>query len=354
MPSTAWSTDARLAAQVWIGMSAATRWEIMRRYGNEAALEVDFGYMRRHHLAHFLDGVGKLGIDSEPHPVLCAKYHAFSNMLGGVDMGYAEESGRGWIFYLPPDAFAGSVLLGSPAIYTVGPETMVNVFRAWHGYNSVSLDNPRLRFVVTDVVQAGGPYHAGYFDEAPRPLPLDRRVELRLGETSVRPGPVPQLAGDWPQSRRDKALQKYAGEYSIVMLAESAEKWGMGVAAEIAEVAHRAVFLQWARLLVNIFDVSESDAAAEVAEVFCRALALLGDDVARVDQGPMTYVHHRSSRLAAPHYGWSVLPREIEEAFARAWRTVSHTLGGEVDKISVVKSRAQGASETVWQFARGG
>lgn len=350
VPNGAWSSDAKLAAQVWFGMNTASRFALFDRYGKDTTLEIGFAYAHAHHKAHFVDGATKLGLMDLPHPILCARYHAFSNLLGGIDMGYAEEEGRGWVFYLPPNGLVGSLLIPSPAVHAIGPEVMINVFRAWHGYNGVSLGNPRLRFVVTDVFQAGGPYDAGYFEEADKDLTQEQRVVVRLGEEKATAGLLPPIAGDWPQARRDKALAKYCAEYSIVALAEVASRWGLEDAAAIAEVAHRAVFVQWARVLVDRLGIEEHETVAETAEVFRRSFELLGDEITRADEGGVTYLHHNRSRLCAPHYQWDVLPRAIEEAFARAWSVVSRSLGNEV-QVTVAKSRSDGAAATVWRFA---
>jgi len=68
-----WSAEARLASQVWFGMNAATRWLVMREYGQKVALDLEDEFMRVHQRHHFLDGPRRIGLLDEPHPILCAR-----------------------------------------------------------------------------------------------------------------------------------------------------------------------------------------------------------------------------------------------------------------------------------------
>lgn len=341
-----WSSDARLASQVWFGLSAANRWHVIDTYGEAAALELEFDFMRRHQEAHFLDGAEKLGILDQPHPALCAQYHALSNQLGGLDMGYTEVGDRAFVYYLPPQGLAGSPLLPSPGVAAASAEFMIANMKAWHANNGVMLGNPRLRFVVTDIVCAGGPWDAGYFEEADEDLDPSRRLERRLDIVTPDPGPPPALRpDDWPQARRDIALKKYSAEYAMMGLAEVARRFGMGAAVELAERSCRSVFLSWARFLVEEFAIAEGDATSRTAELFQRCFELLGDQFTREDDGGTVSLRHTKTRLSIPQYGWPTPPREIESAIARAWTTISRVVDKEV-VLSV-----EGDGETVWRFS---
>jgi hypothetical protein len=347
-----WSSDARLASQVWFGISAANRWHVINTHGEPAALGLEFDFMRRHQEAHFLDGAEKLGILDQPHPALCAQYHALSNQIGGLDMGYTDEGdGRAWVYYLPPQGLAGSPLLPSPGVAAASAEFMIANMEAWHANNGVVLGNPRLRFVVTDLVCAGGPWDAGYFEEAAQPLDERGRLERRLDVRTPDPGAPPPLnADEWPQERRDVALKKYSAEYATVGLAEVARRFGIDAAAQVAEMSFRSVFLSWARHLVDEFQIPDDQATSRTVALFRRCFELLGDEFTAEDDNGNVVLRHEKTRLTLPQYGWKTPPRQIEDAIAGAWTTVSRVVGEEV-VVSVESSSSEGEGETVWRFS---
>ncbi|MFC7397882.1 hypothetical protein ACFQU1_11850 [Chelatococcus sp. GCM10030263] len=346
-----WSKEARLSSQVWFCMDAATRFILFERWGREATVELEFQFMRQHQLTHFLDGVQKLNLMSDPHPQLCAKYHCLSNLLGGIDMGYRDEGERAWVFYMPPHFAGASPLLPGPATPAVPIDIMMANFKAWHANNGVLLGNDRLRFVATDLIFAGGPFDAGYWDEAPRPLGPDERLEIRLGEVRGRPGPPPELGvATWPQERRNKALRKYNAEYGIGGLAEIARRRTMEEAVIIGEASHRAVFVSWARHLIEEFGIKETRPGARTADLFQKSFELLQDEFDRHAEGKDQLLVHKRTRLSVPQYeNWQVPPRPIEEAFARAWTVVSRAVGDPVE-VSIVQSRSEGADHTIWRL----
>ena len=72
---------------------------ILNRRDAVLAEEFVFQLFRRQHLERFLPGLEKLGLADEPHAVAAAKYHYFSNQLGGVGVEYFEEPGIRWLGY---------------------------------------------------------------------------------------------------------------------------------------------------------------------------------------------------------------------------------------------------------------
>ena len=67
---------------LWVGgMTVVT----LFKHGEEAVVKWRFTMLNRHSQGHFIDGLKKLGIDpdKEPAAVVAAKYHYFSNGLGG-------------------------------------------------------------------------------------------------------------------------------------------------------------------------------------------------------------------------------------------------------------------------------
>jgi hypothetical protein len=352
-----WSEDARLASSTFFGMDSATRWLFINRYGVTETARLEFEFLRRHQEAHFLDGSAKLGLTGYPDHVRCAMYHCLSNLLGGLDMGFKDDQGDGkaWVFYYAPQAYASGPLQPTSAHSAVPKEVVLRTFEAWHSNNGVVLGNNRLFFTLTDLIQAGGPYDAGFFSEASEPVPPEKRYVVRLGEERGTPGLPPSLGpSEWPQLRRDKALKKYSAEYSIGGLAQITEFANFDVAVEIAEESHRDVFVAWGRYLAAYFDIKANERPeVAVAELFRRTFGLLDDEFAVETNANDVVLHHTRTRLTVPQYkGWESPPTEIERAFARAWQVVSRTVGPEV-RVDVVASRASGADATAWRFARG-
>lgn len=349
---TAWSREAQLASSVWFAHDNSTRWLIIRRHGLEKAIEIETFFLKKHQETHFIDGATKLGIIDHPHNVLCAEYHCLSNLLGGLDMGFYGDSGdgRAWVFYFPPQASASGPLLPGPATAALPFEMMVPFF-TWHARNGQFLGNDRLYFTLTDHVMAGGPYDAGYFAEADRPLKPEETLRIQLGTTDVIPGPPPALgAATWPQGRRDAALRKYSGEYMLGGFAQVALTLGFDEAVEMAEISHAANIVSWVRPLAHELGMDGQTAAARFADLFVKMWGLLDDEFNVHAENGEVLVEHTRTRLTVPQFpGWETPPRRIEEAFARAWSVASRAVGPPIE-VSVAASRSDGEDHTLWRF----
>ena len=185
---------------------------LVARKGADAAEAFVFRLFRRQHLERFLPGLAKLGLADEPHAVAAAKYHYFSNQLGGVKVEVLEESSRkAWVRYPPPRwMWEGTAICGIPS--GVNRAMMVG----WHAHNGVTLDNPRLGFVCTKTTVDGQPGLEGYYHEADHDLAEDERLLFRPEEVCppIDPQSLPQLDhAAWPEERRAKASRNYALEY---------------------------------------------------------------------------------------------------------------------------------------------
>ncbi|MFC7397878.1 hypothetical protein ACFQU1_11830 [Chelatococcus sp. GCM10030263] len=358
IPEANWSPVARLASSIWFGMDSANRWIFINKFGVTETARLEFEFLRKHQEAHFLDGSAKLGLLDHPDHVRCAMYHCLSNLLGGLDMGYQGDNGDGkaWVFYFAPQAYATGPLQPTSAHSAVPIEVVLRTFEAWHANNGPVLGNDRLFFTLTDLIQAGGPYDAGYFSEAPGPVPPDKRYVIRLGEERGIPGSPPALGpAEWPQGRRDGALRKYSAEYALGGLAQIAQFKGMDVAIDIAEHSHRDVFVAWARPLAAEWKIDrKASPERQVSWFFEQCFGLLGDTFTTIEDGRDVLLKHDRTRLRVPQYpGWEYPPADIERAFARAWAVISRSIGPEV-LVHVEQSRSEGAEATVWRFRRSG
>ena len=134
--------------------------------GEDTVVQWRYAILHNHQKGYFLEGLKKLGIDPEREPpaVVAAKYHFFSNALGGLDMEMVEESpNKAWIRYNAPFGPAGTGWLAIP------PRMGRAIFAAWHPYNALRLNRPRLGFVLSKGFNDGEPYAEGYFMEYDSP-----------------------------------------------------------------------------------------------------------------------------------------------------------------------------------------
>lgn len=185
---------------------------LITRRGEATAEEFVFRLFRRQHLERFLSGLDKLGLAQQPHAVAAAKYHYFSNQLGGVRVEFLAESERkAWIRYPPP-----RWIWDGAALCAIPPAVNLAMLRGWHAHNGVSLGNPRLGFVCTGTTVDGDPGLEGYYLEHDRDLEAHERLRFAPAERCpyIDPATLPVLdAHAWPAVRQAKAYRNYAMEY---------------------------------------------------------------------------------------------------------------------------------------------
>jgi hypothetical protein len=277
---------------------------LVARVSPAAAEEFVFRLFRTQHLARFLPGLEKLGLTAEPHAVAAAKYHYFSNQLGGVRVEYLEESAqKAWVRYPPPRwIWLGTAICGIPSAVNRA------MLRGWHAHNGVSLGNPRLGFVCTKTTVDGQPGLEGYYLEHDHELSEDERLRFRPDESCPRidPATLPALDAErWPAIRRAKAYRSYAMEYVRNALPVLVALLGPEEARWVGRIAGLHVGMHcWEELRARL-GVTGTDAAAFTA-VLADLLAASGDDVA-VEDGVV--VRRR----------WALFPEPVPEAAFEAW-----------------------------------
>jgi len=185
---------------------------LVTRKDAATAEEFVFQLFRRQHLERFLPGLQKLGLTDQPHAVAAAKYHYFSNQLGGVKVEYFEESAhKAWVRYPPPRwIWTGAAICAIPSAVNRA------MLRGWHAHNGVSLGNPRLGFVCTKTTVDGQPGLEGYYREYDFDLAPEQRLAFRPEESCppIAGTDLPQLdMQHWPEERKAKAHRNYAMEY---------------------------------------------------------------------------------------------------------------------------------------------
>lgn len=252
---------------------------LVTRKSPEAAEAFVFRLFRHQHHEKFLPGLEKLGLAGEPHAVAAAKYHYFSNQLGGVKVEYLEESPvKAWIRYPPP-----RWIWSGTAICAIPSEVNRAMMRGWHAHNGVTLGNPRLGFVCTKTTVDGQPGLEGYYLEHGRDLAEDERLQFRPEESCppVDPAGLPALEADaWPAERRHKAYRNYAIEYVRNALPILFELLGPEDASALGRLCALQIGMQLYDEVAAAFGVEGTDADA-FAALLASLLEASGDQVRR-------------------------------------------------------------------------
>ncbi len=250
---------------------------LVTRKGAHIAEEFVFRLFRQQHVEKFLPGLSKLGLDKEPHAVAAAKYHYFSNQLGGVKVEYLEENPRkAWIRYPPPRwIWSGTAICGIPGNVNRA------MLRGWHAHNGVTLNNPRLGFVCTKTTVDGQPGLEGYYIEHERALAAEERLLFRPEESCPPIGPedLPKLeVEDWPKARQAKAYRNYAMEYLRNALPVLVQMLGPEEALALGRICSLQIGMHSYDTLADAFDVND-DSVDAFMQLLAQLLIASGDQV---------------------------------------------------------------------------
>lgn len=310
-----------IANDLWLSFCSGLTLSCLRTHGQDAIGELEFLSLRRHQHKHFVDGMRKLGLEREPADALrCAKYHYFSNSLGGRRMQYVEETpNKVWIRYHPPFWICDGTDAPMASIAALGPQIGRGAFRAWHAHNGAMLGNPRLAFVQTQSQCEGDPWEAGYFIEYPEPLEPELVYQRRPGEFSppFDAEKAPRLPHeDWPEARKAGALKNFAIGHTASRLASLAAMFGTVGAAAITEHAFRTVLAARWQWLPAKLGLERAQTPRDAAIYYAQTAALIGDEVEVEVKGDEAVVYQSSNRLWR---GEDPALFEIDDAIARAW-----------------------------------
>ena len=255
----------------WLVVSAVTA-TLFREKGEQALNDVWRTLMSAEQAIRFRDALVKLGIENDPPAVAAAKYHYFSNSIGGLTMQYVEESPRkAWIRYMPPwGSFPGISAM------TVPLSTRRTILSTWHPRNGELLGCPRLRWVATKFVSEGHPYDEGYFEEVDHDLPLDQRMEIRVVQQSPEfdPAKAPKLDPQaWPEARVLKGHHNYAADYALHAIEAVRKLHGEQQAHDIVRTAMKFLAVQYSGQLARQtgFGDKTAHAAAQCTAAILRS-----------------------------------------------------------------------------------
>jgi hypothetical protein len=346
-PADAWPLERRCAtiARLWALQYAALQLTLLRERGEPALTEFKYRILHAHQKAHFLDGLGKLGISRDlPPAVVAGRYHYLSNEVGGLGMEYVEESPRKvWIRYLAPSwGFPGAAMLAVPS------RSARAVFAGWHAHNGASLGCPRLGFVLTKLYQDGEPYDEGYFEEHDRDLAPEERLQCRPVTRSpdFDPARAPRLdPAAWPAERRHRANRSFARGYVEDGIRTLVAMLGVHAASGIVAQALRGVAIQFHHELVAALGVAEPGARG-LARLLGSLAELAGEEVECREERPGRWVIERAPRLLAG----DDVPADVHRALFAFPATCARLHGARV-RLDLAALRVEGAPRDLWVAA---
>ena len=277
---------------LWVGgMTVVT----LFKHGEETVVKWRFTMLNTHQSGHFIDGLKKLGIDpdKEPAAVVAAKYHYFSNGLGGIDLEMVVESPKkAWIRYNGPYVPDGTGWLANPPSVGRAP------FEGWHPYNGVRLNKPRLGFVLCRGFADGEPYAEGYFLEYDHDLSKEERFRFDPSETMppFDPETAPKLDPEvWPPDRIAKSKRNFGRGYVEVSILSLVEVLDAPTVVGIVEKSYRGIAIQYGRQLLEELGIKGSDAGA-LATFMKHLTDMAGDESELTSPSPGKHILRTTRR----------------------------------------------------------
>lgn len=249
---------------------------VYRERGEQALNEVWFKLMSSEQKVRFQAALVKLGIDKDPPAVAAAKYHYFSNSIGGLGMQIMEESPKKvWIRYLSPwGTFPGISAL------TVPTSVRRTILTTWHPRNGTLLGCPRLGWVATKFVAEGHPYDEGYFLEYDHDLAPEERCRVEHVERTPEfdPAKAPTLDPEvWPEARWLKGSYSYGVDYAMHAIEILHEQFGAPAARHLIATAMRLIAVQYGPDFTRASG-AEGASPAAIAESFAAMLRAFRND----------------------------------------------------------------------------
>lgn len=255
----------------WLVVSGVTA-VLFREKGEQALNDVWRTLMSAEQAIRFRDALVKLDIENDPPAIAAAKYHYFSNSVGGLTMQFIQESPKkAWIRYMPPwGSFPGIAALAVPS------SVRRTILSTWHPRNGELLGCPRLRWVATKFIAEGHPYDEGYFEECDHDLaPSDRmKIEAVSSSPEFDPLKAPKLDPQaWPEARILKGSHNYGADYALHAIEAVIRHFGEQTAQNIVRMAMRLLAVQYTGEFMKQVGVTEktAHAAAQLPDAILRS-----------------------------------------------------------------------------------
>ena len=239
----------------------------------------------------FLSSFSKLGLEGLPDAIACARYHVYSNSIGGVSVEYMEESNdKAWVrFRYPRWIYSGAALCGIPRELSRG------YLEGWYAHNGVSLGNPNLGFVCVSEDMTGQFGLCGYFKEYDHKLSSNERLQFSPDERVPEFSSSSQLSLSqevWDESRLIKAKRNYAVNYFENSLLALIEVVGADKARKYGERVGRLIGAQYYQSLAREIGTVEGG-PKEAAEFLTIMMSGLGIECSRQGEDyKVTIIRH--------------------------------------------------------------
>lgn len=336
--------DCELASMLWRRQAGGLQLIVLREFGADALVRFKHAMLGSHQRRHYLEGIRKLGIRDSAPAVIAGKYHYLSNLIGGSQVEYVEETPKKvWIRYVGEDPWNdGSALIAYP------PAAQRATFAAWHGQNADLMGNRRLGYVCTKVRPDGEPYNEGYFIEYDRDIAPDEAVRFEAVDRSPAfdPERAPRLDPKlWPEERIVRARRKYAGAYLRTHVETMRDRYGLDETCGLVRQTMAMLAVQNARRLFERLGVAQTGFAGAL-EFLRRLLSCRGEDFTvatpAADRARFTLRSDRPFDDAAPE--------ELRQALFAFQAMCVRLLGGTI-LITRRREKANGAPDTeVWEI----
>jgi hypothetical protein len=269
--------DCELAAKFWGRAFGALGAIVVREKGEEAIKRLWSLMLHQHQQGFYRQGLEKLGIGAdEPPAVAAAKYHWYTNLIGGLSMEYVEETPKKvWIRYTAPMwTYPGVTLMAMPS------SLRRTIFSIWHPANGRMMGNKRLGWVATKFIMEGHPYDEGYFIEYDHDLAPGEELKFEQPAHTPEFDPLkaPRLdPAVWPEARMLKARRNWSREYVQTTVDCLAQMYGPYTTQHLLQETMRCMAVQYTHELKKDAGVEGEDAAA-MTEFFARMLRAQNQD----------------------------------------------------------------------------
>lgn len=255
-------TATRLWGRMFSGLTAVT----FREKGEAAVHKLWHEVLTSHQDERYHEGLTKLGIDKDPPAIAAAKYHYYTNLIGGLSMEYAEESPRkAWVRYTAPMwLYDGVAMLAMPG------NLRRTILGSWHPRNGEMMGCPRLGWVATKFIMEGDPYDEGYFFEHDHELKPEERYRIEHVTSTPPHDPIkaPQLnSEEWPEARLIRARRNFSSRYLKSAVEVLFRQQGEVAALNIIAQSMRLLAIQYTHELSEKLG-REGNGAREVAKFF--------------------------------------------------------------------------------------
>ncbi|CAN7478419.1 hypothetical protein LJR009_004132 [Bosea sp. LjRoot9] len=259
----------------WIMVSGLTA-ICYRERGEKALNEIWSTLLSSEQKVRFQAALVKLGIQNDPPALAAAKYHYFSNSIGGLNMQLIEETPKKvWIRYLSPwGTYPGIAAL------TVPTSVRRTILSTWHPRNGGLLGCPRLGWVATKFVAEGHPYDEGYFQEYDHDLAPEERFRVEHVERSPEfdPDRAPKLdPAIWPEARWLKGSYSYGVDYVQHTIEIMHRLFGAPAARDLVATGMRLLAVQFGPDLAKASG-EEGASPAAIAASFAAILRAFRND----------------------------------------------------------------------------